>query len=131
MSDLNQTLKDGAYAAVGLGVLGFQKAQVRRHELAAQFDGMARAMEEHFGTSRPSGDDGAPSFETQLLAMREQLMTLIKLVDRNLQPAREEVDRQMAEIEERLPETARGAMHTVRRAVVSSDAPWRSVVGLD
>jgi hypothetical protein len=30
--DVNKTLKDAAYVALGFGVLGFQKAQVRRRE---------------------------------------------------------------------------------------------------
>ena len=33
---LSTVAKDAAYVAVGLGVLTFQKAQVRRHELTAQ-----------------------------------------------------------------------------------------------
>ena len=33
MPDLTKTLKDAAYVSVGLGVLAFQKAQVRRREL--------------------------------------------------------------------------------------------------
>jgi hypothetical protein len=35
-ADFNNALKEGAYIAVGLGVLGFQRAQVRRVELAKQ-----------------------------------------------------------------------------------------------
>lgn len=31
--DLSKTVKDAVYVAVGLGVLGFQRAQVRRQEL--------------------------------------------------------------------------------------------------
>ena len=34
MKDFNQTVKDAFYVAVGFGVIAFQKAQVRRHELA-------------------------------------------------------------------------------------------------
>ena len=34
MPDVNKALQDAAYVAVGLGVIGFQKAQVRRRELA-------------------------------------------------------------------------------------------------
>ena len=36
MADLNSSLKEAAYVAVGFGVLGFQRAQVRRRELARQ-----------------------------------------------------------------------------------------------
>ena len=33
---LNETLKDAAYVTIGFGVLSFQRAQVRRHELTKQ-----------------------------------------------------------------------------------------------
>ena len=36
MADISKTLKDTAYVAVGLGVIAFQKAQVRRVELQKQ-----------------------------------------------------------------------------------------------
>jgi GTP1/Obg family GTP-binding protein len=36
MADLTKTLKDAAYVTVGLGVLAFQKAQVRRREVEQQ-----------------------------------------------------------------------------------------------
>jgi ElaB/YqjD/DUF883 family membrane-anchored ribosome-binding protein len=36
MTWVNETLKDAAFVAVGFGVLGFQRAQVRRHELTKQ-----------------------------------------------------------------------------------------------
>ena len=35
MADLPKTLKDAAYVTIGLGVIGFQKAQVRRQELSS------------------------------------------------------------------------------------------------
>ena len=38
MPDVTKTAKDALYVTVGLGVLGFQKAQVRRRELARQVE---------------------------------------------------------------------------------------------
>ena len=35
---LTDTLKDAAYVTIGFGVLGFQRAQVRRQELRKQLD---------------------------------------------------------------------------------------------
>jgi hypothetical protein len=37
-------MRDVAYTAVGLGVLGFQQAQVRRRELAGQLEGVERIV---------------------------------------------------------------------------------------
>jgi hypothetical protein len=38
MPDLRRIATDAAYVAVGLGVLGFQRAQVRRRELRQQVE---------------------------------------------------------------------------------------------
>jgi len=40
--DLAKAVREGAYVAVGLVVLGFQQAQVRRHELVTQLEHMLR-----------------------------------------------------------------------------------------
>ena len=48
-ADLNQVVKEGAYVAVGLGVLGFQRAQVRRVELTKQLTGIAKQLEAQVG----------------------------------------------------------------------------------
>ena len=34
--DLNQNVKDAAYVAIGFGVIGLQRAQVVRHDVAKQ-----------------------------------------------------------------------------------------------
>lgn len=36
IDDINRTVRDGFYVTVGLGVIAFQKAQVRRQELRKQ-----------------------------------------------------------------------------------------------
>jgi len=36
MTWVTETMKDAAFVTVGFGVLGFQRAQVRRHELTKQ-----------------------------------------------------------------------------------------------
>ena len=42
--DLADALKEGAYIVVGLGVLGFQRAQVQRVELTKQFEAQTEQM---------------------------------------------------------------------------------------
>ena len=55
--DLQKTAKDAAYVAIGLGVIGWQRAQVRRREL-----------EQQLRTPRVN-------LETQVTEAREQLRT--------------------------------------------------------
>ena len=61
MADVTKTVKDAAYVAVGLGVLGFQRAQVRRRELTKEL-------------------------ETQLGQTTDQLQRLAKELEERLEP---------------------------------------------
>jgi hypothetical protein len=68
-TDLAKAVKEAAYVAVGLGVLGFQRAQVRRRELASQLQ------------------DQRPELEEQLAGVRAQVVELGRELERRLQPA--------------------------------------------
>ena len=52
MADVTKTAKDAAYVLVGLGVLGFQKAQVRRQELRRQLEAQRGTFEAQLGDVR-------------------------------------------------------------------------------
>ncbi|HEY2429160.1 MAG TPA: hypothetical protein VGI06_09540, partial [Acidimicrobiales bacterium] len=51
---VTDTIKDAAYVTIGFGVLGFQKAQVRRHELAKQLEEQRGVLEAQLSESRKS-----------------------------------------------------------------------------
>jgi methyl-accepting chemotaxis protein len=51
-ADVNNALKEGAYIAVGLGVLGFQRAQVRRVELAKQLEAQRAELAKQLDAQR-------------------------------------------------------------------------------
>ena len=80
MADLNQMFKDSAYAAVGFGVLGFQKAQVRRHELTKQLQAQRKSVDEQLRTQRQS-------WEEQLATVERQLTDLAKSIEERVGPA--------------------------------------------
>lgn len=44
MEPLTKLARDAAYVAVGFGVLGFQRAQVRRRELRKRLEGLASQL---------------------------------------------------------------------------------------
>lgn len=46
LEQLQHTAKDALYVSVGLGVIAFQKAQVRRQELRSQLQDRAKTVEE-------------------------------------------------------------------------------------
>jgi hypothetical protein len=43
--DLNRALTDVAYVAIGFGLLGFQRAQVRRREVTRQLETLTAQIE--------------------------------------------------------------------------------------
>ena len=100
--DVARALRDAAYTAVGFGVLGFQRAQVRRRELTSQLQ-----------TQRPE-------IESQLAQARGQLADLARDLERRVEPAlvdvSERVEPLLDQIEARLPAQARGSWAQFRQA---------------
>ncbi len=68
-SNLTNTLREATYVAIGFGVLGFQRAQVRRRELAKQLESQR------------------PELGTQLAEVRAQVTELGRDLERRLEPA--------------------------------------------
>ena len=95
-------LTEGAYAAVGLGVLGFQRAQVRRRQVEAALRGRAHGL---------SG--------------------VVHTVDHAVAPVRRAVDRQVDFLEMRLPAGARMPFGLLRRAAGAPERFVRNMVDAD
>jgi ElaB/YqjD/DUF883 family membrane-anchored ribosome-binding protein len=94
-ADFNNAVKDGAYVAVGLGVLGFQRAQVQRVELTKQFEAQLAQLgtlpasfnsqfESYVGQAR----EQAATARTQLA---EQLSELAKSLEEAFAPVRAQI----------------------------------------
>ncbi len=115
-ADLGDALKEAAYVAVGLGVLTFQRAQVRRVEMAKQF-------------AKLSGETVTPGI-ADLESFMAQIGGVAKLVDAAVTPARKQVDEQLDRIEEILPEAARRTVKSVRANALNQEQAIRSAFGL-
>jgi hypothetical protein len=118
VSDLSHVLKEAAYVAVGLGLLAFQRAQVRRVELTKQFEEAREQV-------------NPEQLEVQWEAIRAQVVDMARLVDEWLVPARTQIGEQMDLWGTRLPEPARNLVQTVREAASSQEQNVRNVVGLN
>ena len=66
VQDVTKTLKDAAYVAVGLGVIGFQRAQVRRVELTKQFEGQRKELETQLGEVRGQLTEAAKGLQARV-----------------------------------------------------------------
>jgi hypothetical protein len=116
VSDAEKTVRDGAYVVLGLGILGFQQAQVRRHELAKRLSEQGSPLG---ATGERFAKDG-----------RAQLLQLAKTVDGRIAPVRKQLDEQVDAIEETLPATAKKVVITVRAAASDAETRLRTLVGI-
>jgi predicted nucleic acid-binding Zn-ribbon protein len=158
-ADLNNAVKEAAYVAVGLGVLGFQKAQVRRVELMKQVETQLASLSQLSGLTGQVGAQAEaylkavreqiaeaqaqiakltesipgltlPNDVPDAAAIREQFQGLAKSVDEAVAPVRQQFEEQLDRLEEVLPQAAREFVQTVRGAAATQEQQIRTVVGL-
>ncbi len=154
--ELNNAVRDGVYVAIGLAVLGFQRAQVRRVELTKQLESQlaqfgdpstlpsnlnarlepyARVAREQLeGVRVQLSEQWAATgemLEGQFEGARGQVAEFVKALDEAVEPARKQLDDQVTRIEEQLPPGPRSVLQTVREAAASQEHLFRSAVGLD
>ena len=87
--EITKTARDAAYVVVGLGVLGFQRAQVRRQEL------QKRLIEPRSQIQDRLGD------------VRDEVTRRVKDVDGAVEGVIGRIESSLAPVEDRLPEPAR------------------------
>ena len=91
-TEISNALKDGAYVAIGLGVLGFQRVQVQRVELIRQLEGWLGQLSELPTTWNSQVEDYAETArvraETSRTELAGQLSELSHRVEEVLAPAR-------------------------------------------
>jgi len=96
--DLTKTLRDATYIAIGLGVIGVQRAQVRRQELRSQLA------------------DQKAGLEARTTEARALVSELVKQADSRIEPVLAAVEAQLDAVTERLPEQTKGFVTQARIA---------------
>jgi chromosome segregation ATPase len=90
VDQLTSALKEGAYVAVGLAVLGFQRAQVRRVELGKKLEATLSGLPEDASAQlRPL----VSSLKDQLQTLKSQLEELSRSVEALIAPALSQIKR--------------------------------------
>ncbi len=107
-AELNSALKDGAYVAVGLGVLGFQRAQAHRVEWTRQLEAQWEELGKLAIKLNSQAEEYAQTARTQAGSARtqwaEQLFELSKRLDQVIAPARDQVAKALSRELSNLPE---------------------------
>jgi hypothetical protein len=131
--ELADALKEGAYIVVGLGVLGFQRAQVRRVELTKQFEAQAEQMKTLAGTVGEAVESFLGSAREQVEAAKDQmpdpLSELAKSWERTVTPIRDRVsDSRITDIPGNISapfDTTRTQLIEIAKVVDGRVAPMR------
>ena len=123
--DLNQTFKDTAYVAVGVGVLGFQRAQVARRDLATTVSADRERFE---STVKAQAEDLSTVLEAQLREVKTQVAKAVSGLEDVLEPVAKELEGRLSEVEERLPEPVKAAVASARQAAESAATQVRSLL---
>ena len=123
MADVTTTLKDAAYVTVGLGVLGFQKAQVRRIELMKQ-------LEDQFNAAGGQVTGATKLVGTQVEEATKAVKDLARDLEARLSPLRQQVEGRIDNFEELLPEQARQVVRQARTAARETQDQLRASLGL-
>lgn len=97
-NEVTQFARDAAYVAVGMGVLGYQRAMAQRNDLMAKL-----------GAER--------DLDGRLADLRSAVTTGIQQVDSLLETATTVVESTVAPLEEQLPEPARELAHLAHERV--------------
>ncbi len=84
-AELNNALKESAYVALGLGVIGFQRAQVQRVELTKQLEAQLEQLSTLPTTINSQFEEYAQTARTQL---NEQMSELSKRLEEVFGPVR-------------------------------------------
>ncbi|MDA8342608.1 MAG: hypothetical protein M0007_10365 [Actinomycetota bacterium] len=108
--DVAGIAKDATYVAIGIGVIGYQKAQVRRHELVKRLG------------------DPRVTAEQRLATVRTDLSGAVHAVDARVEDAFARVEAALLPFEDRLPAQAREVARQVRNQATEVRQQIRSAI---
>jgi hypothetical protein len=123
--DVTQTLKDSAYVAVGLSVLGFQRAQVARRELASTV-GVDRDRLE--ASLKAQVEDLTIVLDAQLSEVRTQVHKAVANLEEALEPVAKELEVRFDDVEQRLPDHVKAVVASARQAAETAATQVRSLL---
>lgn len=103
IEDIQKSVRDTFYVAVGLGVIAFQKAQVQRNDLQKQL-------------------------EANITEAQRNAAETVKTVEERLGAVEERLDEVLDDVEARLPEQARTVLSQARTAAKESRAQLRTLI---
>ena len=107
---ISDNLRDAAYVAIGMGVIGYQRAQTRRQDLRKQFAEQRSA------------------FESRGAEVVKLLSEAIKQADARISPVVDALEAQVDTVVDRLPSQAKSLLEPAHQASKDARQQFRSRV---
>jgi predicted nuclease with TOPRIM domain len=114
--EITKVLKDTLYVGVGLGVIGFQKAQVRRVELTKALKSQLGEAKGRVDGLGDVSDDLLGDAKAQVAKLVEGAEDRVKLIEERLSALEEQIETLLDQLEDKLPEQARELVKQARDA---------------
>lgn len=121
--ELTKTARDAAYVAVGLGVLGLQRAQVRRRELLQRLSAAVSTLQqqvERLGDDLAGAGNVLQQQVDRLGDLPVDLSAALTDIDDALESVVAKVEAAIEPLEQRLPAPARDAIRQARSQVTAT-----------
>lgn len=118
--DLSKTARDAAYVAVGLGVLGFQRAQVRRRELVERLTAAVSVLQQQVDRLGEDLSGTGTVLQQQIDRLGDlpiDMSAALADVDDAIEALVARIETMMEPLEQRLPAPAREAVKQARSQV--------------
>lgn len=122
---VTQTAKDAAYIAVGLGVLGFQKAQVARVDLTKSLTEERGKLQTQVKTNI---EDARSAVDAQLTEAKVQLAKAITQLEKTLEPVQKTIDARLDVLQDRLPGNVQTVVKQARERTNTAREQVKSLV---
>jgi hypothetical protein len=106
--ELTKAAQEAAYIAVGLGVIGFQRAQVARRELMAQFERQMGSPGEKAGEVRAQAAKAWKGLDDAVSQLIEQADATLEPVAARLPEQAQELVKQVQGLRDQVRDQVRG-----------------------
>jgi DNA anti-recombination protein RmuC len=125
MADVTKTLRDAGFMTIGLGVLAFQRAQVRRRELTRQLETQREELLRQLGGRRHELETQVTGFRSQLAERTRQFE---QRFEQRFEPVVSRLEGGLDQLEGRLPDPARGVVHQARQQAAEARTQLRGAL---
>jgi hypothetical protein len=120
--DVAAVARDATYVVIGAGVLGFQRAQVQRHELAKRLGDPKAGLSDRLATARADLSGAWKNVDTTVDELADRVEQIIERVEAVFAPFEDRLPPQARDLAKQAHEQARDARSQLRTMIPTGAA---------